>query len=526
MQKKIILILFSILGIFPHWGCAFDSAQNKEANIDLTKKMFFASEVVQFVSPSKKFPSNTSDVIIENNSGKILNTKIIANDSLITLGKMDVGWYKVSLNQNNGNTEFSFVVVPDRRNQNYKESKFGIHLKIDSLGLEKIKYLGAGWIRLHGTGSDILKWSLVEKKQGEYNWHYNLIKPFIDKGYGILANVGLCPLWASSNPTAESYPNKSTYFGPYAYVPSNMSLWKGYLEKAYGQYRNAIDYWEIWNEPDIQFLVSPNKVEDYQKLLGSALEVKQENDGNFKIAAPAIAYYFINDNPNNQYKYPGNTGVKYRDPGFLTGFLNRSLSEDIDVFSFHHYMGIKADQYNYTEKEFNNYYEKINYLKKKLPNKKIFLTEFNVHSDNKEYNAQIDQLLANLLVFQHLQLFSVGVDKIFTYTAVERNSWAVWNNFFYNGDNPTQVFQAYSVMTSYLTGYNLTSRNFNPDNGTITFDCSNGKNTIIIYFASKDINITISSDCIISDYLGKSLNVSKGAQFNLNRNHIYYKLPR
>ena len=261
---------------------------------------------------------------------------------------------------------------------------------------------------MHGHGADLLKWSLVEKKQGEFNWNYYLIKPFIDNGYGILANVGLSPLWASSNPTATPYPYKSTYFGPFAYMPSDLNLWGNFLEKAYDQYKAGIDYWEIWNEPDIQFLVSDNKEKDYSKLLSSAISLKEKYSPNYKIAAPAIAYFIEADNSRNSRFFPLNEVKKDRNHNFLDDFLKDNLINKVEVFTFHFYKHINRDQFNYSETEFDNYKEKVQRLKAVIGNKPIFVTEFNVLSNNKDYDAGIDNMLSNILVFEHLQLIFRG----------------------------------------------------------------------------------------------------------------------
>lgn len=516
-----VLLFLSILFVASYEFSESDIYQT--SNVVISRKMFFESDNVQFSFLKKESSLNINDIRVEDQSGNRITGNFTVNDSSLFLGKMAVGWYNVVLNIN---YKFSFAVVPDRKLNNLKESKFGIHVEITPTGLEKLKYLGAGWIRLHGTGSDLLKWSSVEKQEGVYNWNYDLISPFINAGYGILANVGLSPLWASSNPAAESYPNKSLYFGPYAYIPSNMNLWKNYLEKAYSEYGNHIDYWEIWNEPDIQFLVSDNKAEDYKKLLTSAIEVKKEESGNFRVAGPAIAYFIDKDNPAALKKFPADQGKKYRDPEFLDNFLKDGLENDLDVFTFHYYMHVNKNQFNYSEDEYTNYKEKIVNLKKIIGNKQIFVSEFNVLSNNKDYDAETDNVLSNILVLEHLQLYSAGVDKIFTYTAVERNPLAIWNDFFYNGNNPTQVFQAYSVMTAYLTGYNVESRNYDSNNGLITFKLTNNVNFITVYFASKNTSITINKDCMVSDDLGQEHKQIAGNKIILNKNFIYYQFSQ
>ena len=516
-----VLMFISIILLNKYETKMFNKLQTSD--IIKSKKMFFESENVKFSFLKKLSSLNLNVITVEDYSGNKITGNFSVNDSSLFLGKMALGWYNVALNNN---YTFSFAVVPDRKLNGFKESKFGIHVEITPTGFEKLKYLGAGWIRLHGTGSDILKWSFVEKQKGIYNWNYDLINPFINAGYGILANVGLSPLWASSNPNAESYPNKSSYFGPYAYIPSNINLWKNYLEKAYSEYKNHIDYWEIWNEPDIHFLVSDNKVEDYKKLLSSAIEVKKEESGDFRIAGPAIAYFMVKDNPAALKKFPANQGKKYRDPGFLNNFFEDSLENDLNVFTFHYYKHINKDQFNYDEDEYNNYKEKVDNLKKIIGNKQIFVSEFNVLSNNKYYDAETDNVLSNILVLEHLQLYSAGVDKIFTYTAAERNPLAIWNDFFYNGDNPTQVFQAYSVMTAYLTGYNIESRNYDSNNGLVTFKFTNNVNPITVYFASRNTSVTINKDCIISDNLGQKHRQLAGNKIMLNKNSIYYQFSQ
>lgn len=101
--------------------------------------------------------------------------------------------------------------------------------------LQLVKETGAGYFRF-GIG-----WDSIEEGRGKYNWRFwdDLVRTAQREKVTLIPYVAYTPRWLGRNP--QNYwrepPMDLLRFGRFMYVIAN-------------RYKNEIDHWELWNEPD------------------------------------------------------------------------------------------------------------------------------------------------------------------------------------------------------------------------------------------------------------------------------------
>ena len=106
------------------------------------------------------------------------------------------------------------------------------------------------WARSHdyAPGSARVRWNKIEQVQGVYDW--SALDLFVEThkaaGRKIIHTLFGSPSWASARPAeACSYENGA------AAEPANLAHWDAYCAACASRYKGKIDYYEVWNEPNL-----------------------------------------------------------------------------------------------------------------------------------------------------------------------------------------------------------------------------------------------------------------------------------
>jgi polysaccharide biosynthesis protein PslG len=111
-------------------------------------------------------------------------------------------------------------------------NKYKYHTQQD---LEKaarlMKEAGVGWVRM-----DFL-WQDIEAKQGEFNFakYDNIVELLIKYDINILGILNYSSPWASAK---------------WNQPPEDPALFVNYVSEVVSRYKDKVNYWELWNEPD------------------------------------------------------------------------------------------------------------------------------------------------------------------------------------------------------------------------------------------------------------------------------------
>ncbi len=176
---------------------------------------------------------------------------------------------------------------------NSNKSAEAVGVNINNLGftalqspelVSALQQSGAGWIRIS------LNWGWIERQPGKFDWQA------VDNGLSTLraAHInalitlyGPVPCWAL--PTTQA----DICISPKFTVPP-MEAWVDFVTTAVKRYKGQVDYWEIWNEPDlIQALdvkdPTQRLIQYRDNILIPASQAVHQQDPNAKVVGPAFA---------------------------------------------------------------------------------------------------------------------------------------------------------------------------------------------------------------------------------------------
>ncbi len=172
-------------------------------------------------------------------------------------------------------------------------------------------HLPVKWARLQ-TG-----WARVEKVRGQYDWSWldESVNGLVKRGFKPFFNVG--------------YGNPNYTEGDTGYYPmvsdEAIAAWKKFITELVLRYKGRIEYFELWNEPNLSGFWKPTKPDPakYVELVKLTAPVIRENYPEAKIIG----------------------GVVSRLPfDFIRSLFDNGLGKEIDIFSFHPY-GTRPEDY-------------------------------------------------------------------------------------------------------------------------------------------------------------------------------------
>lgn len=143
-----------------------------------------------------------------------------------------------------------------------------------------------------------LRWDVIQPG-GVGDWKpANVPDPFIDAelaaGREVVAVLMGSPAWAAADGSAS----------PKA-VP-DMSYWEFFVRRVAQQYRGRIRHWIIWNQPDVTDLNHPGNTwtgneEDYFRLLKTAYVALKDEDATLQVHMAGLTYFWDQERGQRQY---------------------------------------------------------------------------------------------------------------------------------------------------------------------------------------------------------------------------------
>lgn len=251
--------------------------------------------------------------------------------------------------------------------------KFGLNFddqeatpQVVSLAMSKIYGADTGMVRL------VAFWMGMEVTQNQINWTYldSRVNAARAAGLQILLTFYGIPRWANG-----ASPSCDFWAGQCSAPPTNASFFADFAADVASRYRDSIDYYEIWNEPDYTVFWGSN-MSDFHALIAQ----------------------------------PGATAIRAADPGAvilgpamlssktkLQNFLSLACSY-IDIVTVHAYEGTAAGMKNSVANKWTSAMSSVG-----CP-KQLWVTEFGVKSNvvgeaaqANEYGWAASDLLAGRL---------------------------------------------------------------------------------------------------------------------------------
>jgi xylan 1,4-beta-xylosidase len=190
---------------------------------------------------------------------------------------------------------------------NYTYMKDGKKLLSEIAALSPVPvYVRAHNLMTTGDGTPALKWGstnmYTEDKDGNpvYSWTIidKIFDTYIERKMKPLAQIGFMPEALSSNPIpykhdwapGNAYKNIIT---GWAYPPKDYKKWAGLIYQwvrhnvdRYGQTEVESWYWELWNEPNSDYLMAPDRLKAYCEMYDYASDAVKRALPTAKIGGP------------------------------------------------------------------------------------------------------------------------------------------------------------------------------------------------------------------------------------------------
>ena len=228
----------------------------------------------------------------------------------IEIPELKNGYYRiaVTVREKNGRAKLThekiFVILPEAYPSDFEaDSAFGIQ---QSYGLRYVEgrwndsrfrpenirrdarvmsWAGAKWFRLW------LPWEYIESKPGVYEWDMldACVEILREYGFHIMACLYDTPMWASADPQKTSR-TSLTWTVYRKWVPHDFPKWGKFVGAVAERYKDEINYYQIWNEPDTPGYFQPFPRPDlYVKLLRVACKSIKAANPNAKIVLGGFA---------------------------------------------------------------------------------------------------------------------------------------------------------------------------------------------------------------------------------------------
>lgn len=183
--------------------------------------------------------------------------------------------------------------------------------------------IGVKWTRLSAS------WNEIEKEKGTYTWDE------LDRGINGAVQNGITPFITIGHGN-ELYSKLTTYEDPrlaeiYGYRPEPpvkdpvaMDAFLKFTRATVERYKDKIDYWEVWNEPNHRnYWGSTPDGKEYGRLLVQTATLIKETDPGCKVIGGSMA------------------GI---DPEFTEDFLSVGSDRIIDIISYHNYGSVPEER--------------------------------------------------------------------------------------------------------------------------------------------------------------------------------------
>ena len=220
--------------------------------------------------------------------------------------------------------EWQYQVLPPLKPlHEVKDRFFGGHSPLTPMALEVSRKVGLRSLRMHPPLNT--KWSVVEPQPNE--WDFETSRKGLQKaremGFDFLGSLDSTPEHRAAFPTSKPAKNWMHYGN---HPPQDWSAYEEYVKRSVIAFKGLIDHWEVWNEPDNDFLAAPviesihgkSKEELYFRIVQHTQKVLDENNLHVNLVVGAVATL---------------------DNAFTHQIIDQNITQHGDVFSFHMYGG-------------------------------------------------------------------------------------------------------------------------------------------------------------------------------------------
>jgi hypothetical protein len=171
--------------------------------------------------------------------------------------------------------------------------------------LDRLAASGVSWVRID------VGWTTIQPTRGRFDMRWGV--PFVDKvlnmararGLKVLVMFWQTPRWASGSSDVRK-------------LPRNAADYATAIKFAAHRWRNQVQAWQIWNEPNAKEFLSPPSASGYTRLLKAAYPAVKAGNRNAKVVFG---------------------GTMYIDTNFIAKAYAAGAKGKFDVMAVHAYQG-------------------------------------------------------------------------------------------------------------------------------------------------------------------------------------------
>lgn len=447
-------------------------------------------------------------------------------DETLEYDKLPVGWWQIQWTAPwaiASSGVLNIGIVPPIGRVAGESSPFGIHVEGSFYGLRKMEYMGLQWLR---TNQPLwTKWTAVQPERNVWIYPDEYIERFTDAGKSIVFMLDRTPLWAARTPGVIG--NHTDFLDFKADLPDDWPAWREYVRRMVARYKDTIDVWEVWNEPDIPFLRPPEgmtNAEAYLKLLENSSPIIRELDPESKIVASPAYTLTKRTNPN----------------GYQEDFTERLIDAGgmkyLDVYSIHHYL--KPGHRIFDNPDL--YEGKLDLIRSAMKEAgveepEIWNTEWGIiNFTEASHPVELPSTngigiaqAARELVVWNVGMLSAGLERLIWYDGQDNfylHFHVTKNLFDYSQPKPAAI--AYAVLTKELDGMGFQAEEGIGDvNGRVLrFAESDGGRVVRVAYAKNGggFDIKANKGQTAVDFLGQPV-LPKNGLFNVGEDPIYIR---
>jgi len=207
---------------------------------------------------------------------------ISEKDLNLTLDKNKRGAFRVAAwvkGVNGTMDELNYSVLPRPKVQGINENSiFGSHVPFKEYFLSVMQKVGIKWNRTLSTGTQF-RWNVIEPTKGNFIWKDEEIDLAARYGMTVYGTIGSeivhVPAWALDGTGLPK-----------------LDEWETFVSTVVNHYKDKVDYWEIWNEPEAEGGLK-GKETFYAQLLQTAYNAAKTADPNCTIIGMVtwLSYY-------------------------------------------------------------------------------------------------------------------------------------------------------------------------------------------------------------------------------------------
>jgi hypothetical protein len=325
---------------------------------------------------------------------------------------------------------------------------FGLHIHHANKSSDMPEFTFGSW-RLWDA---YVGWPYLEPALGVWDFTRldRLVQLATDRHVSLILPLGPTPTWASARPAEKSFYKPGNAAEPY-----DLELWRNYIRTLAVRYNKKIQYYEVWNEPDIAGFYSGDMATLVKMIEIAHEEIKSINPKNVLISTAPSS--------------PSPNGLRYFEKLIKAGGLQHA-----DVIGYHMYIPKEyPERLVQTTADIRKILEKHN-----LSHKPLWNTESGWwigRADNQENSHQAigngtwlrldPDTQAGAFVARSLILGrAVGLDRFY---------WYAWDNKYGLGMIDPSTSQPGKIATAYATTIEWL-------NHSVINDCTQNKNNLMI----------------------------------------------